>query len=518
MKGADSRGARPRRRVRRWLLPVLFLLLAVFLLPVFLKCTVNRVVLPHYLADPKSPVASSSVDELSYTGLTMNDFVADLDEELGLTFYDVKAEYSPATLAQGRIPLVSTRLKSGPEVEFEARVSARDIRLQSGGRIHASIDAQCSRITAGPFSAGPFDAATQIDGTDAALAFDIPLQDGLLTAHVTANADWRTNPVFNASVRVPLAAADGSPAQLAGLVPDVDDLLVSGMVAVDVAGNDAGAEVVSSLTISNLDLPASSLNLSNLSTSCTMRFPGEPRSLPEQELTADRLSVGDLQLDQIRMHYQLEPDSVFFIEDLEFHVAGGRVSLYDARIHPEMTDVSVQLFCDRLSLEQVLASCGLSGFSAGGELNGRLPLRWTAEEGLTIDRGFLFTTPGRGGTFSFGGAQAAAGILPPGSLEEGQIGLVTAALAEFKYDWITMTLNSEGDNLVVTIETAGRPVNVLPYEYDSKRGTYVKVALKPGRGTRQPMQFKLNLTVPLNQLLCYASGVNRQWNLFKESQ
>jgi len=92
---------------------------------------------------------------------------------------------------------------------------------------------------------------------------------------------------------------------------------------------------------------------------------------------------------------------------------------------------------------------------------------------------------------------------------------VTAALAEFNYDWITMTLNSEGDDLKVVVEVAGTPVNVLPYEYDSKTGTYVKVSLRPGRGIRQPMRFKLNLTIPLNQLLCYASGVNRQWNLFK---
>ena len=95
------------------------------------------------------------------------------------------------------------------------------------------------------------------------------------------------------------------------------------------------------------------------------------------------------------------------------------------------------------------------------------------------------------------------------------MGLVTAALAEFNYDWITMTLNSEDEELRLAVEISGTPEQVLPYEYDSKTGTYMKIALRPGRGIRQPMQFKLNLTIPLNQLLCYASGVNRQWNLFK---
>ncbi len=514
MTDAEKNGASSRHRIRCWLIPVVLLLLPVFLLPVFLKCTINRWVLPAKIADPKVPLISGEVEKLNYGGLLAGEFVIDAGNGRVLRVTDVQADYSPASLVRGRIKSVSAQIVSGPEIGFSAEVALRDIRLSSGGNVAASVWAQCSRITAGSFSAGPFDVAKQIDGTDAALAFDVPLQDGLLSAQVVLNADWQTNPVFSASVRIPLTAADGSPVQLGGLAPGLDDLLVSGLIAADVSGDSVGAEAVASLVIDQLELPAHRLSLRNLTTSCTMRFPGEPRSLPEQQLAADRLSLGELKVDQIQMNYQLEPGPVLFIEELEFNWCGGRVSSYDTRIRPQTTNVVMQLFCDRLSLEQVLASFGLTDFGGGGELNGRLPVQWT-QEGLSIDHGFLFTTPGRGGTFSFGAAEVAASVLPPGSLEEGQVGLVTAALAEFNYDWITMTLNSEGDNLKMVVEVAGTPAKVLPYEYDSKRGTYVKVELRSGRGTRQPMQFQLNLTVPLNQLLCYASGMNRQWNLFK---
>ncbi|MBM4152822.1 MAG: hypothetical protein FJ220_04790, partial [Kiritimatiellaceae bacterium] len=188
--------------------------------------------------------------------------------------------------------------------------------------------------------------------------------------------------------------------------------------------------------------------------------------------------------------------------------------LYRTRLGPKSTEGSVRLYCDSLALEQVLRACGLKGFSANGQLNGRLPIQWS-KQNIRVDQGLLFTTPGKGGTFAFGAAEVAAKILPPGSLAEGQIGLVTAALASFEYDWITMTLNSEGENLKIAMQVAGQPTHVLPYECDSRTGSYVKVELRPGRGIRQPMTFTLNLNIPLNQMLCYASGVNKQWNLFK---
>ncbi len=352
----------------------------------------------------------------------------------------------------------------------------------------------------------------------------VPLVSGrvkTLGYHGLIMSDWMADAGNGVLIQMPRLEAVYSPGTLLrGRIPSVDGKIVSESNVVFEADFSvrefrpfSGAEF--SLWVESLEIPENSLSLSNLATACTVCFSGgKIRSLPKQLLTIDQISAGDLQMDQIQMRYQLEPGPVLFVEDLELNWCGGRVSLYNARIDPEMTSMSVQLFCDRLSLEQVLASFGLKDFYAGGELNGRLPLEWTAD-GLRIDRGFLFTTPGRGGTFSFGAAEVAAAVLPPGSLEKGQVGLVAAALAEFNYDWITMTLNSEGESLRLAIELSGTPEHVLPYEYDSQTGTYVKISLRPGHGIRQPMRFQLNLTIPLDQLLCYASGVNRQWNLFK---
>jgi len=498
MKNTGNRKVPPKRRLRH-LLPAVLIFLSLFvLLPLAVKWLVNGFVLPRFIADPQLSLESGRLEELTYHRLSATNLVLDAGSGVYVRADRIDAAYSPQTLLLRTVPWAHTRVTLDPYEMVAAEIDARDICLRDG--IRADVTAQCDRMSYGAWSAGPFCATSHLSGTEAKLAADIPLQDGLLKARIDLHADWKTNPVWNCTIRLPLDVEEG--------------LCASGLAAAEISGSATATVAVLSLAVSDLDFPAHSLSLSNLYTSCTIKLPGELRSQPGQRLTADSLSVGELRIEQIRMHYQVEPDSVFFIEDLDFKWCGGRVSLYSARVGPEAAKVSVHLFCDRLSLEQVLAACGLTGFSAGGELNGRLPVEW-AGGGLSVDHGFLFTTPGKGGTFSFGSAEAAAGILPPGSLEEGQLGLVAAALAAFDYNWITMTLNTEGENLRIEIEADGQPVNILPYEYDSRSGSYVKIELRPGRGIRQPMRFKLNLTVPLNQLLCYASGINRQWNLFK---
>ena len=512
MKKAGGKGTVGRKRLGRVLALMAFVLLILFL-PDLLRLVVNRKVLPDLIADPAHPLAAGMIDRLDYTGLTAKDVLIDAGNGLQLGIPSAEVEYTPLSLIRKQLRSASANITSGKNIEFEAKATIRDACFSSAG-VSAGLTATCSVIRANGFEAGPFSLSTRLEGTNVAFAFDLPLQEGLLTARIAMDAQWKPSLAFNAQATLPILGTDGAPLPLGKLVPGMTDLSVAGEAKASISGNADGMDATVSLTISHMESPERKLSVDNLETACALRFPGAVRSLPEQQLTAERLTVGQLQFDRLRMHYQLEPESVLFIEACEAQWCGGRASLYNTRYRPRTNKAALQLFCDRLSLEQVLSAFGLKNFSAGGELNGRLPLSWNAGA-LSIDHGFLFTTPGHGGTFAFDSVETAAGILPLGSVEEGQIGLVASALKEFNYDWITMTLNSEGDSLLAVIEASGQPARVLPYEYDSKRGSYVKVELRPGRGTRQPMHFQLNLTIPLNQLLCYGSGFNRQWNQFK---
>jgi hypothetical protein len=514
MTKEDRQGVSLRRLVWCCLIPLIFLLL-IFLLPVVLKSVVNRIVLPHVLSDPKLPPISGSVDELNYRNLVTGSFTIDAAPGIVLTIPKIKAAYSPGSLLRKRVHSVEGLIVSAIEPVFEAGFQARDIKLRPGGGVEALLSAQCSKIQFGEYSAGPIEFSEQVQGTDAIFSFDVPIQDGLLSTRIDVEVDWKTNPVWTCSAVLPLCSADGSPVQLASLGPEVNDLLLAGNLRVDAEGSEASMKAAVHLEVDSLEMPEHSLELKNLVTDCALQLRDEPRSLPEQKLTVESVAIGELLLEQINMRYQLEPESVFYIEELAFNLCGGQMRLNNTRIRPDMSHLLFRLSCERLSLEQVLTACGVKSFSGDGELNGRLPVEWH-DGSIQISNGFLFSTPGKGGVFSMGGAQAAAGLLPVGVVAESQIGLVSDALAEFRYDWMTMTMNSEGEDLKITVEMAGSPVHILPYKYDARRGTYMKISLKkPGQGIRQPMQFKLNLSVPLNQLLCYASGINRQWNLFQ---
>jgi hypothetical protein len=420
------------------------------------------------------------------------------------------------TSAEAAVSLVIHDLAI-PNYSLEMNGLEATLRMGLSDPVEGELQAACSGIRSGAFSAGPVAARAVLTGTNAQFSAEIPLQDRQLLASVKGAAGWRDGALhWNGRVDVPLGGKDAVPLDLSGLVPGLTEVAVDGQLEAVVRGGKAGTEAAVSLGLRNLEIPSSKLQVAGLETLCRMELSGKPRSLPEQELSIKTLTAGNFQVEQLLMHYQLENGPAFYIENVEFTWCGGRVSLYDTRLRPALTNLAVRLFCDRLSLQQVLSACGVESFSGDGELNGRLPVQWTAADGIRIDRGFLYTTPGKSGVFSLGDSSSVAGsLLPPGTVEAGQVGLISDALSAFRYDWITMTLNTEEDNLKIVVDMAGTPVNVLSYEYDSKRGTYMKIAPRPGRGIRQPMQFKLNLSVPLNQLVCYASGINRQWNLFK---
>ena len=490
---------------------LVLLCLPPLLLPRVAKQSLNRFVLPEYVTDPDIPLTGGSIQHMNWRGLQATGLTFGSKSETSVTLPEVNVIYSPRTLLKKRIESVEGRIHVGPSPDIDAGFRVEAIRL-APKQLEATVSVDCPRFQVQDVTIGPLALYQQILGTDTALDFTLPIQNGLMNAHIEMAADWKSNLLWSCRAELPLSSADGGPLRPGALVHAVKDLEVLGSLQLEAAGGPEEPVATVDAAIQSLSAPEQSLTLHNLTTRCALQLAGELRSLPAQQLTVESISIGELELKNLRLQYQFEPRSVFYIEDLELDLCDGQVSLHNVRIRPNMSDIAVRLQCDRLSMEQVLTACGVNSFAGDGELNGRLPIRW--DDGMiTIDRGFLFTTPGRSGTFSIGNTEAIAGILPAGAA--GQVGLVSAALEAFRYDWITMTLNSEGEDLNVTVEMSGTPVNVLPYAYDTRSETYVKIELKkPGQGIRQTMQFQLNLSVPLNRLLCYASGINRQWNLF----
>ena len=96
--------------------------------------------------------------------------------------------------------------------------------------------------------------------------------------------------------------------------------------------------------------------------------------------------------------------------------------------------------------------------------------------------------------------------LPPDPRVQGQADMVAAALADYAYDWITLTIETVDGDLVIRSSFAGRPAKPIPFAHDLAKGTFVRVAEGKAAGFQGPMQIDLKFRVPLNQLLGYGFG------------
>jgi hypothetical protein len=485
-------------------------------IPSLVHQVLNRKILPDLFANPDIPLSAGSIKHVGWHELQAVDLTLDSDAEMLVTLPEVNVTYSPGALLKKRIASISGHILTSPVPEIRADFRAEEICLDPE-QLEAMLSVTCPRFVYNNYSVGPIQLSKHIQGTATEIAFDLPLQDGLMTSRIALDADWKTNLAWNCSATLPLQGENNAPLQLGALVPGAKDLEVLGTLQMTAAGDAEETTATVDCFIKTLLAPEHSLSLTNLSTRCALQLAGGLRSLPQQMLNTESISMGELTLKNLRMQYQLEPSSVFYIENLEFDFCKGQVGVQNVRIPPHMTNLTFRLQCDRLSLEQVMASCGVDSFSGDGELNGRVPIRW-ANGAVHISQGFLFTTPGHSGTFKIGQTEALAAVLPAGSSAKAEIRLVSAALKNFDYDWITLTLNSEGEDLIAVVEISGMPANELPFQYDSRNGNYVEIELKkPGQGFYRAMRFTLNFNVPLNQLLCDASGINKQWNLFKQN-
>ena len=84
--------------------------------------------------------------------------------------------------------------------------------------------------------------------------------------------------------------------------------------------------------------------------------------------------------------------------------------------------------------------------------------------------------------------------------------MVAAALSNYRYDWITLTLDTRSGNLVVRCSLAGMPAEAIPFEHDPRTGMFKRLGQGKRGGFKEPMQIDLNFSIPLNQLLRYGFG------------
>jgi hypothetical protein len=231
------------------------------------------------------------------------------------------------------------------------------------------------------------------------------------------------------------------------------------------------------------------------------------RSAPQQTLTFKRASIGDIEVTNGAIDFQIESPQSLFIEKSRFKWCDGSVDTQAMRIKPQKDDYNLVLFCNRLNLAKVLGQFGAANAKGSGTVNGKIPLRYRHGV-LSFDDGFLYSTPGEGGKILLKGTDILTAHFPQNTPEYDQMELARAALSDYDYNWAKLNINTEGEDLKIGLKLKGKPANKLPFVYKKDIGRFAKVEADV-QGTEFPeINLDVNFRLPLNKILYYKDIIN----------
>jgi hypothetical protein len=249
--------------------------------------------------------------------------------------------------------------------------------------------------------------------------------------------------------------------------------------------------------------PDSSLSLNGIAVELRMPDLLSLRSAPAQQLRIASMTFGKINATDLQIDFQLEPSNTLFVEHAGLRWSQGTLQTQAFRLKPELDDVMVTLYCDRLNLAMVLDQLGVARASGDGAVNGRIPMRWRKGQ-LSFDNGFLYSTPGQTGTIALQGTDFLLEGLPAGSPQHTQLDIATEALKDYTYQWATLRMETRNTDLVLGLQLDGKPNRLLPFAYDPQSGGFVRYKGE-GQAEFKGIRIDLNFTTPLNEILDYRS-------------
>ncbi len=202
------------------------------------------------------------------------------------------------------------------------------------------------------------------------------------------------------------------------------------------AWNAEGLTSSGDLLLAEFSLDHPSFSLENLST--ILHFDSlSPLSTPaEQWIAMAELRAG-LPLYDGLIEFQLQPDEIIDIARAEWELAGGHL-FAQGPIDLQQPEFNVDLVVQEIQFEPLLDLLEVDGLSGNGTLSGVIPLVISRTDGVWIE-GAELVSQAPGGVIRYRPSGAAA----KPEITEGSIELAQAALRNFEYHTLRMTLDGE---------------------------------------------------------------------------
>ena len=346
------------------------------------------------------------------------------------------------------------------------------------------------------------DSAYEMDGK-----FTHALFSGLVT-HI----DGQTSIIdsgYQANLTVQMDVTPFSSLHLGKFAPSLTNSYISGELGLDgtfqfgVNGFSGNLGLI--MQNGRFEFPDKKYTIENINLNVLLPSLPDLRSAPAQKLLFEKASIGELDLEKGKVIWQLESPDSFFIEEGVVNWAGGRIFTNAVRISPDSKEFVMPIFCDRLILTEILNQFGVIDAEGEGTVSGRIPML-ISQDTIHFEDGFLYSSPGQGGSVKVAALDVLAAGIPKNTPQFSQVDFAAEALKNFQYNWVKLLLNSEGEDLVMQMQMDGKPLQSLPFSYDSQTGLLQRLNDNT-KGISQPIRLDVNFRLPLDRFMGYTGKI-----------
>ena len=356
---------------------------------------------------------------------------------------------------------------------------------------------------------GSMEAGVKLNGSAYLLdgKFTHTLLDGLVT-NLSGQADI-IDSEYQASLNLQMAPKAFSSLHLGKFNPSLTNSYVNGELGLNAKlrfdTNGIKGHIALLMQNGRFEFPEKKYEINNFNLSLLIPALPDLRSAPAQKILFDKASIGDLTFEQGKVIWQLESTDSFFVEEGVVNWAGGRIFTNAVRISPNRKEFVIPIFCDRLILTEILNQFGVINAEGEGTVSGRIPL-FVGEDTIHFEDGFLYSSPGQGGSVKVAALDVLAAGIPKNTPQFSQVDFAAEALKNFQYNWVKLLLNSEGEDLVMQMHMDGKPLQSLPFSYDSQTGLLQRLD-DNSQGISQPIRLDVNFRLPLNRFIGYSGKI-----------
>lgn len=294
------------------------------------------------------------------------------------------------------------------------------------------------------------------------------------------------------------------PLRLGDYVPSLGDaaanasLSLGGAVRLENGKLTTGLQVM--LRNGFFRMPDSDLELSGLSLDLRFDDLFKLTTPPAQRLKIAKIRAGKINITDLEVHFEIESTPQVTIENAGFHWCGGELYMRPLRLRTNQQVWNTTFYCENINLATMLLELGIApaGTVGDGTVFGKLPVRFDRKRGFFFDRSYLYSRPG---TESHIAVSEPDKLLAGGGavLKQTQLEFASEALRDFNYNWVKFHLQTEADQLVISLQFDGQPVGPLPFGYDEESGELRRDPTV--KAHFQGIQLNINTRVPLNLLL-----------------